>query len=89
VEAMMSILNTRATYTAGILKPATRLNLPEGATVQIQITTETAIDPKDALMNEAGTLQYHYAEFAQEERQLADAGLAHYSQLLEQEEKKS
>ena len=71
------------------MNAAQKLNLPEGATVQIQITTETVIDPKDALMNEAATLQYRYAEFAQEERQLADAGLAHYSNILEQEDKKS
>jgi predicted DNA-binding antitoxin AbrB/MazE fold protein len=85
----MSILSTRAIYRNGILRPDTKLDLPEGATVQIQITPESAIDPKDALMNEVATLQYRYAEFAQEEHQLADAGLAHYSHILEQEEKKS
>jgi predicted DNA-binding antitoxin AbrB/MazE fold protein len=70
-----------------MLKPVRKLNLPEGATVDIQIKTESEVDPKDALMNEAETLQYHYAEFAQEERQLAGAGLAHYLHILEQEEK--
>ena len=79
----MSILNTRATYMNGVLKPTKKLDLPEGATVEIQIKTEAEIDPKDALMNEPATLQYRYAEFAQEERQLADAGLARYSHILE------
>jgi flavin-binding protein dodecin len=41
---------------------------------------------KDALLNTAATLQDMYAEFAQEEGQLAEAGLEHYARTLEREE---
>jgi hypothetical protein len=47
------------------------------------------IDPKDALLNDATALQYMYAEFAQEERQLAEEGLEYYARLLDEEEKQS
>ncbi|HEY4721713.1 MAG TPA: hypothetical protein VII92_07700 [Anaerolineae bacterium] len=85
----MVILTTRATYIDGMLNPATRLNLPEGAAVEVQISTvpdASAIDPKDALLDDAAALQYLYAEFASEERQLAEAGLEHYASTLKQEE---
>jgi hypothetical protein len=41
--------------------------------------------PQDAHLNEAA-LQYMYAEFAQEESQLAEEGLECYARTLEKEE---
>ena len=43
-------------------------------------------DPKDALMEDPRALRTLYAEFAKEDRQLAQIGLAHYAQMLRQEE---
>ncbi len=34
----MTPITVQAIYTNGLLKPTTRLNLPEGVTVQVQIT---------------------------------------------------
>jgi len=45
-----------------------------------------AVDPKDTLMEDAAALQAMYAEFAHEDRQLAQSGLAHYAHMLQQEE---
>ncbi len=50
-------------------------------------TIQTTVDLKDALLNDAMTLQSLYAEFAQEERQLAEAGLASYAQMVDEEER--
>jgi predicted DNA-binding antitoxin AbrB/MazE fold protein len=86
----MTILTTRATYSGGVFRPATKIDLPEGAAVELRVSTVSAnqaIDPKDALMNNAAALQYMYAEFAQEDRQLAKAGLEYYAHTLEEEEK--
>ena len=85
----MTILTTRAIYTNGVLKPITKLDLPDGAAVEIQISSlpdVLAVDPKDALMEDADALQAMYAEFAPEDRQLAQSGLAHYAHILQQEE---
>ncbi len=74
----MTVLTTRATYSSGVFKPMTKIDLPEGAAVELRISTVSAnqaIDPKDALMNNVAALQSMYAEFAQEERQLAETGL--------------
>ncbi len=74
----MTVLTTRATYSRGVFKPMTKIDLPEGAAVELRISTVSAnqaIDPKDALMNNVAALQSMYAEFAQEERQLAETGL--------------
>ncbi len=46
-------------------------------------------DPKDTLLNDSAALQYMYAEFAQEERQLAEAGLEYYACMLEEDEARS
>lgn len=50
--------------------------------------TSAKPEPKDTLLNDAA-LQYLYAEFAQEERQLAEAGLEYYARTLENEEAQS
>ncbi len=88
----MTIWTTRATYDKGVFKPATKIDLPEGAAVELRISTVSAnqaIDPKDALLNDAAALQYMYAEFAQEERQLAEEGLEYYAHILDEEEKQA
>ena len=88
----MTILTTQATFSGGVFRPATKIDLPEGAAVELRISTVSAnqaIDPKDALLNDAAALQYMYAEFAQEERQLAETGLEYYAQTLDEEEKQS
>jgi predicted DNA-binding antitoxin AbrB/MazE fold protein len=38
----MTTITVQATYRSGVLQPATRLNLPEGATVEVQITPTTS-----------------------------------------------
>lgn len=43
-------------------------------------------DPQDALMDDAEALRKMYAEFAEEDQLLAQTGLAHYAQMLRQEE---
>jgi hypothetical protein len=43
------------------------------------------IDPKDAFLDNVTALQSRYAEFAPEDRQLAESGLASYAGLLEEE----
>jgi hypothetical protein len=50
-------------------------------------TTHATIDPKDTLLNDAAALQYMYVEFAQEDRQLAELGLASYAGLLSEDER--
>lgn len=88
----MTILTTQATYSGGVFRPATKIDLPEGTAVELRVSTGSAtpaLDPKDALLNDATALQYMYAEFAQEERQLAEAGLEYYARILDEEEKQS
>jgi len=46
-------------------------------------------NPKGALLNDMAVLQSMYAEFAQEERQLAETGLEYYARILDEEEKQS
>ena len=85
----MTVWTTRATYNKGVFKPATKIDLPEGAAVELRISpvsTNQAIDPKGALLNDMSVLQSMYAEFAQEERQLAEEGLEYYARTLEKEE---
>jgi predicted DNA-binding antitoxin AbrB/MazE fold protein len=79
------MLTVTAVYKGGVLQPATRLDLPENARVKIQILTPV-LDPKDALMEDEQALRAMYAEFEQEDRQLAQTGLAHYAQVLRHEE---
>ena len=52
-------------------------------------TNDTSDNPdlKDALLNDAGTLLSMYAEFALEDRQHAESGLASYGRLLDEEER--
>jgi predicted DNA-binding antitoxin AbrB/MazE fold protein len=86
----MTILITQATFSDGVFRPATKIDLPEGAAVELRVSpipVSPVIDPKDALMNNALALQYMYAEFAQEERQLAETGLEYYAHTLAEEEK--
>jgi predicted DNA-binding antitoxin AbrB/MazE fold protein len=88
----MTVWTTRATYNKGVFKPATKIDLPEGAAVELRISTVSAnqvIDPKDAILNDAAALQNMYAEFAREDRQLAETGLEYYAHTLEEEEKQS
>ena len=88
----MTILITRATYSGGVFKPAAKIDLPEGSAVELRISTvfaNQAFDPKDVLLNDAAALQYLYAEFAQEDRQLAETGLEYYAHTLDEEEKQS
>ncbi len=88
----MTVWTTRATYNKGVFKPATKIDLPEGTAVELRISTvppNQALDPKDALLNDATVLQVMYAEFAREERQLAEEGLAYYAHILDEEEKQS
>ena len=85
----MAVLTTRAVYKDGVLKPTTKLDLPDGATVEVQISAlplAIASDPKDALMDDEAALQAMYAEFAEEDRLLAEAGLASYAATLRREE---
>jgi predicted DNA-binding antitoxin AbrB/MazE fold protein len=85
----MAILKTRAIYKDGVLKPTTKLDLPDGATVEVQIYAlpfAVATDPKDALMDDEAALQAMYAEFAEEDRQLSTTGLASYAATLRREE---
>ena len=85
----MTVLTTRAVYKDGVLKPTTKLDLPDGATVEVQISAlplAIASDPKDALMDDEAALQAMYAEFAEEDRLLAQAGLASYAATLRREE---
>jgi predicted DNA-binding antitoxin AbrB/MazE fold protein len=79
------MLTVTAVYKGGVLQPATRLDLPENARVKLQIVT-LAADLKDALMEDEQALRALYAEFEQEDRQLAETGLAHYAQTLRHEE---
>jgi len=85
----MAVVTTRAVYKDGVLKPITKLDLPDGTTVEVQISAlplAVAIDPKDALMDDEAALQAMYAEFAEEDRLLAEAGLASYAAALKREE---
>ena len=85
----MAVLTTRAVYKDGVLKPTTKLDLPDDATVEVQISAlplAVAVDPKDALMDNEAALQAMYAEFAEEDRLLAGAGLASYARTLKREE---
>ena len=79
------MLTVTAVYKGGVLRPTTRLDLPENARVEIQVLPQ-AVDPKDALMEDEQALRALYAEFEQEDRQLAETGLAHYAQTLRHEE---
>jgi predicted DNA-binding antitoxin AbrB/MazE fold protein len=38
----MTTITVQATYRSGVLQPATQLNLPEGATVEVKITPTTS-----------------------------------------------
>lgn len=46
-----------------------------------------AIDPKDALMNDPDALREMYAEFDEEDRALANMGMAEYCAGLEAEDR--
>lgn len=39
LEATMTPMIVRAVYRGGVLKPVTQLNLPEGATVEMRVTS--------------------------------------------------
>jgi len=85
----MAVLTTRAIYKDGVLKPTTKLDLPDGTTVEVQISAlplAISVDPKDSLMDDEPTLQAMYAEFAEEDRHLAEAGLQAYARTLKREE---
>lgn len=63
----MTVWTTRATYNKGVFKPTTKIDLPEGAAVELRImpaVTNQAIDPKDTLMNDVAAMQFMCAEFA-------------------------
>jgi hypothetical protein len=47
---------------------------------------DMALDPKDALMEDLETLRALYAEFGEEDRELAQVGLTHYARTLNREE---
>jgi hypothetical protein len=51
--------------------------------------SDTSDNPilKDALLDDAGALLLLYAEFAPENRQLAESGLATYARLLDEEDR--
>ena len=51
--------------------------------------TSDKSDPKDARMDHVAALPYMYAEFAQEDRQLAETGLEYYARTLEEDEARS
>jgi predicted DNA-binding antitoxin AbrB/MazE fold protein len=82
------IVKTRAIYRNGVLKPDVDLDLPDGSTVEVEISSlpSTAIDPKDALLDDIDALHAMYTEFAEEDRNLAQLGLTHYAQVLNREE---
>ena len=85
----MAILKTRAIYRNGVLKPDVKLDLPDGAAVEVEINplrSSLSADPKDALLSDESTLQALYAEFGSEERHLVHEGLARYAEILRHEE---
>ena len=79
------MLTVTAVYKGGVLLPTTRLDLPENTRVEIRVLPQ-AVDPKDALMDDEQTLLALYAEFEQQDRQLAETGLAHYAQRRMQDD---
>jgi|SRR3972149_2313224 len=50
---------------------------------------ELLLDPMGALMDDAEALHALYAEFSQEDRALAAAGLSHYTEMLQKEESRA
>lgn len=83
------MVTVTAVYSGGVLRPADPLDLPDGARVTVQIADQCdpdPPDPKDALMDDGETLRAVFAEFADEDRELADAGLTHYARVLNREE---
>lgn len=80
------MVTVTAVYSGGVFRPSDRLPLPEGAKVTLQVSGMADMDPKDVLMDDAETLRTLYAEFADEDQGLAEAGLGHYARMLKQEE---
>jgi predicted DNA-binding antitoxin AbrB/MazE fold protein len=65
------IVKPRAIYRNGVLKPDVDLDLPNGSTVEVEISSlPLTNDPKDALLDDLEALQAMYAEFAEEDRDL-------------------
>jgi len=50
----MNTITVQAVYRGGVLKPATQLNLPEGATVEVQVTPVTSFAKPTAFGSLAG-----------------------------------
>lgn len=44
------------------------------------------VDPQEAFLDDPATLRALYAEFSDEDRALVQTGLAHYAQVLREEE---
>lgn len=80
------MVTVTAVYAGGVLRPDAPLDLPEGASVNVQIRGVSGNDPKDALMADEDALRAMYAEFGPEDRKLAQTGLAHYADTLRREE---
>ena len=80
------MVTVTAVYSGGVLRPTAPLDLPDGAKVTVLVPDPSSPDAKDALMDDGEALRTMFAEFAEEDRQLADAGLAHYARVLSREE---
>ena len=80
------MVTVTAVYSDGVLRPTDPLDLPNGARVTVLIADHCDPDPKDALMDDEDALRAMFAEFADEDGELADAGLAHYARVLNREE---
>lgn len=80
----MDTTTVQAVYQKGMLKPKVRLNLPEGALVQVQVTSATAEGtPADSLFGafpELATLTENDFEWA---KRLWEHGLEKQSRILD------
>jgi predicted DNA-binding antitoxin AbrB/MazE fold protein len=81
----MTIIRIQAVYTKGLLKPATQLNLPEGAKVEVQISElPTAIPVSGSLFGafpQLGLLNDDDVAWA---KRLWEHGIQKQSRLLDE-----
>ncbi len=76
----MESITVQATYTKGVLKPAKKLNLPEGAKVEVKITS---VPPASALS------QVTFASLAGIWGHLSEAEVDRLEKAVEKSRKKS
>jgi predicted DNA-binding antitoxin AbrB/MazE fold protein len=59
----MTTITVQAIYRSGVLRPATQLNLPEGATVEVQITpTASPSTAKQTAFGSLASIWEHLSE---------------------------